>query len=312
MSLPNSNSILSILRGKETPLSTTVKYHVNMVAKHAEESGRATDAGVAAQHVTAMQAHKEAARAGMHQEKGFKELSNNAIGQSDALLGPRHMGNSNHKSYSWPYNDTQRQTTDAGIWHSGGPGKISGASHQWGSRYANEKSANLAEYLTPAAIVVTPFLHDWVKNHKQKGQQSTPATNVPSPGNSSPGNAIPGGSGGVAQSTPAREHSDIIIEANIPHLLNTAYQLIWPEGPKTMASDAADIVRVTSDPVKRQQVIDNAKLIPGYLQGRTREIGQGIGNFCKRCLNAISPADSAAMGGHCRGCYSKNNNVAAV
>ena len=66
-------------------------------------------------------------------------------------------------------------------------------------------------------------------------------------------------------------------EANLGHALQTAYNIIWPEGPKTMASDAVDFARfMTKDPKQRKETIDNAKLIPSYIMYRTKQVVQNV------------------------------------
>ena len=46
---------------------------------------------------------------------------------------------------------------------------------------------------------------------------------------------------------------------SIGHALYQAYQMIWPEGPKTMAEDVTNILRTTSDPEKRDQAKETLK-----------------------------------------------------
>ena len=66
-------------------------------------------------------------------------------------------------------------------------------------------------------------------------------------------------------------------EANLGHALQTAYNIIWPEGPKTMSSDVANAARfMTKDPKQREETINNAKLIPSYIMNRTKQIVQNV------------------------------------
>jgi len=86
-------------------------------------------------------------------------------------------------------------------------------------------------------------------------------------------------------------------EANLGNALNVAYQIIWPEGPKTMGSDIAKASELAINPYKRQMVIDTAKLLPGYLQGRAQEIGRGITSLCKRCISGVPCEEHAERDG---------------
>ena len=47
--------------------------------------------------------------------------------------------------------------------------------------------------------------------------------------------------------------------SGIGHTLNQMYNIIWPEGPKTMGSDITNISRMMADPVKREQTVYKIK-----------------------------------------------------
>jgi hypothetical protein len=60
-------------------------------------------------------------------------------------------------------------------------------------------------------------------------------------------------------------------ESSLTHTLNQAYWTIWPEGPKTMASDISDIAKITSNPDKREQTINTIKQLPGLAGAYARD-----------------------------------------
>ena len=86
-------------------------------------------------------------------------------------------------------------------------------------------------------------------------------------------------------------------EANLGHALNVAYQIIWPEGPKTIISDIGKSAELATNPYKRQMAIDTAKLLPGYLQNRAQEIGKGITSLCRRCISGAPCEEHDERGG---------------
>jgi quercetin dioxygenase-like cupin family protein len=47
--------------------------------------------------------------------------------------------------------------------------------------------------------------------------------------------------------------------SGIGQTINQLSQMIWPEGPKTMMSDVATITKMLTDPVKRQQALQNIR-----------------------------------------------------
>ena len=70
------------------------------------------------------------------------------------------------------------------------------------------------------------------------------------------------------QQQPAAQNS-------IGHHLNQLYNIIWPEGPKTMSSDASSIAKMTTDPQKR----DNAKAVVKSIVPYVKQKGKELGNL---------------------------------
>ena len=70
------------------------------------------------------------------------------------------------------------------------------------------------------------------------------------------------------QQQPAAQNS-------IGHHLNQLYNMIWPEGPKTMSSDANSIAKMTTDPQKR----DNAKAVVQSIVPYVKQKGKELGNL---------------------------------
>jgi len=73
---------------------------------------------------------------------------------------------------------------------------------------------------------------------------------------------------------------------SIGHALYQAYQMIWPEGPKTMAEDVTNILRTTSDPEKRDQAKET-------LKHPLRTISQGVQLGVERLKDKFNKPDGS-------------------